>query len=274
MLSITSREMKYKAVALLILASAMVVTAQDPQFSQFYAAPLYLNPAFAGSTQQGRVGMNYRNQWPGIDANFTTVSAFADFYLEDHNSGIGAILTRDYANVLGLQNVNLGLQYAYQLKINDKLSFRPGAQVSFNSRNINYSKLIFGDQINPDGSIDPTTAENLGGGGTIFYPDLGFGGLLFSENAWIGVSAYHLLTPNQSLVGGNDQLPVKISAHAGYKFFFKSGTMGMSFQQKPQERSLAPAIQYRHQGQFDQMDLGMYLTLEPITFGLWYRGVP
>lgn len=274
MLSITSREMKYKAVALFILASAVVVTAQDPQFSQFYAAPLYLNPAFAGSTQQGRVGMNYRNQWPGIDANFTTVSAFADFYLEDHNSGIGAIITRDYANVLGLQSINIGLQYAYQLKINDKLSFRPGVQASFNSRNISYSKLIFGDQINPDGSINPTSAENLKGGGTIFYPDLGFGGLLFSEHAWVGISAFHLLTPNQSLVGGTDRLPMKFSAHAGYKFFFKSGTMGMSFQQKPQERSLAPAIQYRHQGQFDQMDLGMYLTLEPITFGLWYRGVP
>ena len=178
MLSILYHKMKYKAVALFILATAAMVTAQDPQFSQFYAAPLYLNPAFAGSTQQGRIGLNYRNQWPGIDANFTTVSAFADFYLEDYKSGIGAILTRDYANVLGLQNIGLGVQYAYQLNINKKVSFRPGVQVSINSRNINYSKLIFGDQINPDGSITPT-GENLSGAGSIFYPDLGFGGLLF-----------------------------------------------------------------------------------------------
>ncbi|MEJ0030308.1 MAG: type IX secretion system membrane protein PorP/SprF [Bacteroidota bacterium] len=58
--------------ALLVLLGADLASAQDAQFSQFYAAPLYLNPAFAGSTNQGRVGMNYRNQWPGIDANFTT----------------------------------------------------------------------------------------------------------------------------------------------------------------------------------------------------------
>jgi type IX secretion system PorP/SprF family membrane protein len=274
MLTRLYREMKYGAVVMLfMLVAANVVTAQDPQFSQFYAAPLYLNPAFAGSTQQGRVGMNYRNQWPGIDANFTTVSAFADFYLEDHNSGIGAIITRDYANVLGLQSIGLGLQYAYQLKLNKKLSFRPGVQVSLNSRNINYDKLIFGDQINPDGSIDPT-AENLGTGGSVFYPDLGFGGLLFSEHAWVGLAVFHLLTPNQSLVGSDDQLPMKFSAHAGYKFFFRNATMGLGFEQKAQERSLTPAIQYRHQGEFDQMDLGMYLTMEPITFGLWYRGVP
>ena len=259
--------------ALMLLGSS-IVTAQDPQYSQFYASPLYLNPAFAGSSQQGRVGINYRNQWPGIDANFTTFSLFSDFFIEDKNSGVGAILTRDYANVLGLQSISLGLQYAYQLQLTKKLSFRPGVQVSLNTRSINYNKLIFGDQINPDGSIDPATAENLAGGVTVFFPDLSFGGLIFSDRAWLGVAAFHLLTPNQSLTGGSDKLPMKISAHAGYKFFFKGGVMGMGFQSKEQERSLTPAIQYRHQGQFDQMDVGMYLTLEPITLGTWYRGVP
>ena len=70
------------------------VTAQDPQYSQFYAAPLYLNPAFAGSTGQNRMGINYRNQWPSIDANFNTISAFYDTYMEDINSGLGVLLTR------------------------------------------------------------------------------------------------------------------------------------------------------------------------------------
>src|SRR6201990_792280 len=92
-------------VGLLILISVTWVTAQDPQFSQFYAAPLYLNPAFAGSTNQARIGLNYRNQWPAIDANFTTFSAFADFYLEDYNSGVGVIINRDYVNLVGLQNI-------------------------------------------------------------------------------------------------------------------------------------------------------------------------
>ena len=84
MFNVLYHKMKYFLVLAFILFVTQTVTAQDPQFSQFYAAPLYLNPAFAGSSQQGRVGLNYRNQWPGIDANFTTVSAFADFYLEDY----------------------------------------------------------------------------------------------------------------------------------------------------------------------------------------------
>ena len=275
MFQIDYHKMKYTFSFLFcILLCGGSVTAQDPQFSQFYASPLYLNPAFAGSTQQGRVGINYRNQWPGIDANFTTFSLFSDFFIEDKNSGVGAIISRDYANVLGLQSISLGLQYAYQLELTKKLYFRPGVQVSLNTRSINYNRLIFGDQINPDGSIDPATAESLAGGATVFFPDLGFGGLLFSEHAWLGVAAFHLLTPNQSLTGGSDKLPMKISAHLGYKFFFRHGVMGMGFETKAQERSLAPAIQYRHQGEFDQMDVGLYLTLEPVTIGTWYRGVP
>src|SRR5690348_681523 len=73
------------ASLVLVFGSVDAVKAQDPQFSQFYAAPLYLNPAFAGSTNQARAGINYRNQWPAIDANFTTMSFFADYFIEDKN---------------------------------------------------------------------------------------------------------------------------------------------------------------------------------------------
>src|SRR6478752_9410503 len=124
-----SPDWMYKVTVLLVvlmLAAGESVTAQDPQFSQFYAAPLYLNPAFAGSTGQARVGANYRNQWPAIDANFTTISAYADFYIEDKNSGVGALLTRDKEGVLGLQSLSLAVQYAYNLQITKGLSFRPG----------------------------------------------------------------------------------------------------------------------------------------------------
>src|SRR3989337_4605019 len=86
----------------LMLALDSSVTAQDPQFSQFYAAPLYLNPAMAGATGQARAGINYRNQWPAIDAKFTTLSAYFDYYIQDKNSGVGLILTRDIEGLAGL----------------------------------------------------------------------------------------------------------------------------------------------------------------------------
>ena len=43
----------------LLMAAPQDVKSQDPQFSQFYAAPLYLNPGFAGTTPYIRAGANF-----------------------------------------------------------------------------------------------------------------------------------------------------------------------------------------------------------------------
>lgn len=263
-------------VAVWMLISFVSVTAQDPQFSQFYAAPLYLNPAFAGATNQNRVGINYRNQWPAIDANFNTISAFADFYIESKNSGVGILINRDTEGVLGLSSTSIALQYAYDLSLTKKLSFRPGFQVGVYNRAINFDRLVFGDQLDAaTGTLKPgVSAEGLNTGQSKFFPDISMGGLFYSPQGWFGFAAHHITEPDQSLVGSKDNLPMKISGHAGWKFYLAPGQMGQGFYKKPRERSLTPTIQYRHQGRFDQMDVGLYYTFEPIIIGTWYRGVP
>jgi type IX secretion system PorP/SprF family membrane protein len=264
----------YSLLALLMPLTCVDVSAQDPQFSQFYAAPLYLNPAFAGSTNQGRAGLNYRNQWPAIDANFTTISAFGDFYLEDYNSGIGTLITRDYVNLVGMQNISFALQYSYDLSIIKGLSFRPGFEVGITNRSINFGKLVFGDQLDPNtGTISGPTQEALRGSSK-FYPDIAAGGLFYTSFAWLGFAAHHLTTPNISLSGENSPLAIRYSVHGGYKFFLKHGVMGNGIYARKSERSIAPALQWRHQGPFDQLDIGAYFTFEPLLIGTWYRGVP
>ena len=74
-------------LTLALMAFGFNTYGQDPQYSQYYAAPLYLNPAFAGAELATRVGVNYRNQWPGMDANFSTFSAYGDAFLEEYNVG-------------------------------------------------------------------------------------------------------------------------------------------------------------------------------------------
>jgi type IX secretion system PorP/SprF family membrane protein len=265
----------FLVACLLMLVLQVKVSAQDIQFSQFYAAPLYLNPAFAGSTEYTRVGINYRNQWPSFDANFTTTSIYADHYLEDVNSGIGAILTYDKAGLGGLRSYSFGFQYAYELRLSEKFTFRPGAQIAYYNRSVQFNDLLFGDQIDANtGATNPTTGEVFNGGLKKGFVDLTFGGLLFSKNAWFGATIDHLTEPNQSIDGGVDPLPRKLSIHGGYKFFMKSGVMGNGLYARPRERSITPTFQYKSQGEFDQMDLGMYATFEPIIIGLWYRGLP
>lgn len=260
----------------LMLVTEGAVTAQDPQFSQFYAAPLYLNPALTGATNQARAGINYRNQWPAIDANFTTMSVYFDYFIEDKNSGLGMILTRDVEGLAGLRSLSLGLQYSYELEITEQLGFRPGVQVGIYNRDVNFDKLTFGDQFDPATGqlIDQETAETFNTQTSKTFLDLAFGGVFFTRKAWLGVSAWHLTQPNQSLIGETSKLPVKLSVHGGFKFYMKPGVVGSGVYARNAERSIAPAVQYRHQGKFDQLDLGLYFTFEPLVLGTWYRGVP
>ena len=248
--------------------------AQDVQYSQFYSAPLYLNPAFTGSTQLTRVGTNYRTQWPALEANFVTLSAYADHFIEDKNSGVGILIQTDKEGLAGLRSTSFSGLYSYQLPLTKKYTLRAGVQAGYVIRDINFSALTFGDQFDQNGFITGPTAETFDTGAQKNYFDLGAGVLLYNESSWLGLSVSHLTRPNQSLIGEVSKLPMKYSVHVGHKFFMKSGTLGQGMYAEVQERSLAPSAQFRLQGEFMQLDLGLYYTFEPLILGLWYRGVP
>lgn len=260
----------------LILLLLQEVTGQDPQFSQFYAAPLYLNPALTGATGQARAGINYRNQWPSIDANFITLSGYADYFFVDKSMGVGMILNSDREGLAGLRSQSLGLQYSYEMKFTKNIGFRPGFQAAVFHRDVNFNRLTFGDQFDPSTGqlISPTTAESFDTNFSKTFADLGVGGVAFTRAAWLGISVFHLNRPNQSVIDEKSPLPMKFSVHGGFKYMMKPGVVGSGIYARSAERSLSPAIQYRHQGEFDQMDAGLYYTAEPVVVGVWYRGIP
>ncbi len=270
--------MRLKRVVLVLLAVAGLGSpsyAQDPQFSQFYAAPLYLNPAFAGSTQLTRAGMNYRNQWPSIEANFVTFSGYADHFFEDYNSGVGVIFMHDREGRAALKSTFIGLQYAYQLRVANQVYFRPGIQFAWYNRSVSFADLTFGDQFDEFGEVIQPTGEVFANTNKNFF-DISAGGILYTANAWIGFTASHLNTPSQSFDEdvAIEELPIKYSFHGGYKFYLKPGVVGSGLFAKRSERSITPTFQYKAQGDFDQLDIGLYVTLEPVIIGTWYRGLP
>ena len=70
-------------------SAALVSKAQDPQFTQFYANPLYLNPAFTGTSTQSRAIMASRIEWPSIPGAFQTYSLSYDQFFPMMKSGFG-----------------------------------------------------------------------------------------------------------------------------------------------------------------------------------------
>lgn len=265
------------AFVLLQLASSPV-QAQDPQFSQFYANPLYLNPGLTGNVESARAGVNFRHQWPAIDASFTTFTTYLDYFIEDYNSGVGVLLMRDQQGLAGLNSTSINLQYAYQLPLTSRLTFRPGVTFGLIQRSINRDKLQFADQFNGTG-FNPIahTGENLANLRTVYQFDLGLGGVLYTPNAYIGVSASHITQPAYSFFESADNssyLPYKLSVHGGYVFYLQADNLRTGYDQFGRERSITPTFEYKMQDRFRQLSVGGYLTYQPIVVGLWYRGLP
>ncbi|MBK6893310.1 MAG: type IX secretion system membrane protein PorP/SprF [Flavobacteriales bacterium] len=254
----------FSTVAMLCILGQ--VTAQDPHFTQFYAAPTYLSPAFAGTTIQNRFALQLRDQWPSIPGAFVSYNLAADQYLANLNSGIGIIATRDQAGSGALSSTSFALQYAYEIRLKHKVFLRPALQLGYASRSVDYSKLVFNDQLARGGEV--ATYEYYDGRKK-GYSDIGSGLLFFTPKMWFGVSLQHMNQPNQSLLESEAVLPRQLNMHGGYRFKLRSGGM---VRKDPQ--SIVAAFNYRAQGKFDQLDIGAYYERDPIFAGLWYRGLP
>jgi type IX secretion system PorP/SprF family membrane protein len=253
--------------------TATPVQAQDPQFSQYYAAPLYLNPALAGINRLGRAGVNYRNQWPSLPVGYETYSFYFDYNIEDYNSSVGLMINTDQEGRLGLKSTSVNAVYAYEARLNYRWTFRPALQVSYYQRDLNFANLTFGDQFDETGLVRPVSVETFDTGLSARFLDFSSGGIIYSPRLWMGISVHHLSEPNQSIAGGEAPLRKKFSFHGGYRFYFSDFNANVRNTGR-RERSFTPSLNYKAQDDFDQLDVGVYLTLEPVMFGLWYRGIP
>ncbi len=264
---------------LLISQNQFSVFGQDPQLSQFYAAPLLISPAFAGIDGSSRVNFNHRNQWPNLSANYQFSAVSADFSLNQYNMGLGLLVTND-VQFSNLRTTNLGLQYAYHLNLSEDQSLSFGLQGSFVSRGLSNTNLIFGDQLNNylstsaiGSTLDPINNTLLPNKS---YLDLTAGVILNRGNTWVGLTVAHLNTPNKSLVlGSEDNLPMNFSLQVGTKImledsYYEVNTNGS----RNNEKSFSPVLHFKNQGMFRQLDLGAYFTFAPLVIGAWYRGVP
>lgn len=262
--------MKRLIACLIYLSGWQSVIAQDPQFSQYYAAPLYLNPAFTGTTQDHRFIANYRNQWPNAARGFVTYAFSYDYNLYQYNSGIGFMATVDQAGTAGMKSSQLNFLYSYKWNISSKWVVSAGLNFGYAFRSVDMNKLVFGDQLqfDSDGNVpsDDPALYNLN---TTGYFDFNTGALVYNKNFWFGFSASHLNTPNRSLLDEESLIPIKTSFHGGVRIPLYVGPF-----KKDHISVLSPSFVYKRQGQFDQLDLGLHFLYDPVMIGLWYRGIP
>jgi type IX secretion system PorP/SprF family membrane protein len=253
-------------LTVLMLFMILQVFSQDPQFSQYYQAPLYINPGFTGITPQHRLVANNRIQWPSLPQAFTTYSLSYDFFVDELRSGFGLLLTTDKIGTAGWRTTTAGFSYSYKIKLSNKIVFSPGLYFGYGNNGIDRSKLVFEDELKYNQSSIDESQKNLGNQN---YMDLGAGFLFYSKEIWVGASFSHMNRPNLSVLGDESRLAVKTSVHGGAKISLNRSVKTI------RQSYLTPSFIYRMQGNsFSQLDIGLNYHIDPISIGLWYRGKP
>lgn len=246
-----------------LIVTASQLKAQDPEFTQFYANQLYLNPALAGNTFCPRVSAGYRVQWPNVYGTYSTIGLSIDRYVNSVKGGVGLMVMQDRAAQGTLNTTGIGLIYAPKIPLGRHLGVSFAIQAGWWQKAVNWGKLTFGDMIDAHSGFTGTTEELPPTNATVGNFDLGAGMVLSGDHWFVGGALHHILEQNESFLNGTSKLPVKYTVHAG---------ANLPIGDKYDNTYISPNILYRKQGDFEQMNLGCYFKKETIVGGLWYRG--
>lgn len=232
-----------------VLLSALTITgitlggwAQDIHFTQYFTSPLTLNPAQTGLTQNDwRASANFRSQWYSVTSNpyisgtvAFDIPTFRGKLPEGDAFGVGVLGLYDKAGTGGLQNTTLGISLAYHkafgMEKQHMLSL--GVQGYYVQKSIQFDKLIFGDQYNPQAPGEIYRTQENFGNQDLSYPDFNIG-LMYSgrvsEKATLygGFAYYHLTRPEERFLNTGNALKInsRYSAHLGSSFEMNENTV-------------------------------------------------
>lgn len=210
-----------------LVSPPIALQAQEPNFSQFIASPLSINPALAGSSDADwRVVSNIRRQWIGNVSPYSTQTISIDGKLKTLQDqsyfGLGGMVLAEKA-MDGLYKsnfVNLNASYHQALDDNGNgISVALG--VVNNSTRVDLGGLTFDEQLSSTGFNQalPITEMNLGNSTSFTSATAG---LLYTYDAEfsflnLGISGYRFIKTKRSLMNDpTKKIAPRYSAHADF----------------------------------------------------------
>jgi len=250
----------------MIIGTGQRTAGQQVVFSQRFASPLQLNPAFAGSKPFTRMEFGYRtHSFPHLNA-FQSMHFSMDGYNEGVMGGLGILFIRDMqANILNTNQLTGA--YSLHLQLTSDLFMNLGIGAGLINKGIQWNNLVFSDQINKlTGEILQINEQNLDGG--IWVPNFSAGMLLFNSRIFGGFAMHHLNRPNFSLMGNQLRTPfhyiAKIGGYFSLENIFRTGITQESF-------FVSPNIILNIHGVNKMLSYGMHFGLSQVFAGIWMR---
>jgi type IX secretion system PorP/SprF family membrane protein len=275
--------MKKYIFTILFVSAIFFAKAQDPNFSQFFASPLTINPALTGSPNSDlRVFTNYRQQWLGNNTSYNTGTLSIDGRLfkeqleqMNHVLGVGGFFMRDQSLNGYFKSTYASLNASYSLAIDEYGVHNIGIGLAgiYGDRRLDFSQLTFSEQFGSGGfnTALPTGENSLAS----LKPYLSVAsGLIYryrgeETDIDFGVSGYHYNKPKQSFLSDSlgNSLPTRFVSHFNMENYlsenFSLSTNAIYQTQASQSYLAAGAI--LNYGTMDQNEGKIF------SIGLFYR---
>lgn len=243
--------------------------AQDHMYSQFFNSPIYLNPALTGQFPGDlRMNLIYRNQFTSVPGSFNYMTAAIDYNIPKFGGGIGLIFTRGSEGTAYFTKNNIAGTYSYSIGSEDFiLSF--GLQAGVSNDNIDWSKLVFDDQISSQlgyipGSVSSAVQPAYN---NKFFFDTGAGLNLVVSEFNLGGAVQHINQPNESFTNNPAKLPMRFTGHASYRLDLNP----YDNNDENQKSFIIPSIIYYKELTSESLNVGFQYKRTNVNAGLWYR---
>ncbi|MBP6389982.1 MAG: PorP/SprF family type IX secretion system membrane protein [Flavobacteriales bacterium] len=217
---------KLVACGLWLAALPDTLSAQDVHFSQFFTAPLVLNPANAGDIEgDQRAALMHRSQWQSAGSPFRTYAMSYDVPLfrrrmRGRYLGVGVHGFSDRAGSTRFGDTQGSLSISYALRSGDRSLLAFGLQGGYGQRSAVLNGMRWDSQYNGAGYDENLPTGETMASSTSGFVDLGAGFLWRGETKggmqWrSGIAVMHLNEPSVSLFGSSeDRLFRRYTAHA------------------------------------------------------------
>jgi type IX secretion system PorP/SprF family membrane protein len=216
--------MKIKIVLTIFFLLTIKIFSQDVSFSQYNAARLYLNPAFSGTDSALLISTGYRNQWPKMSSPYQSFYFSADNYYHFMSAGFGFNYIQDYEMNGVFTKTRYEFNWSPHITLFHKRAvLKLGFQAAYCENKVDWSKLVYGDQIDPSHGFIHNTWE-VPGRSKKSYADFTQGFLIYSNHYYGGVVVSHITEPDVGMIS-TSKLPIKLTIHSGANLFFKKDSL-------------------------------------------------
>ncbi len=203
------------------------VKAQDPHFSQYSQAPLWLNPAMTALKNDPQLNLNYRSQWASIAQPFVTPQLALIYpYVKDKNhriAGAGLNIISDKAGEGGLlSTTGLSGALGWNLVLTEAHVIALGFSAGFLQKNLNLQQLTtenqwVGGSFNAGAGLGEQFQDNK-----VSNLDLSSGLIWYMENedgliqASGGLSVHHFNKQEEIFLSEAAGLPLRVAVHGQF----------------------------------------------------------